>query len=191
MFGEGQYYLKSDDICITPSDEAKLWDEEWIITSKKNDNVQIGVVSFAGEKVMGSVPITISIEDRYHDQGYGTEALKMMVNWAFLHRNVYELTAEIDHENSRAIAAFEKAGFIYRDDNHLNKIEHYSITKQKTSWTGLYVFIGIVVGLTLGVVLNSPWIGLGIGLVLSLLIGAIMDNNENKDREKIVGKKDK
>lgn len=191
MLREGRYFLKSTDITITPTDEKNLWDCEWVIASRKDGNKQIGTVSFMGDKGRGAVPIHIMLEERYQNRGIGTEVLKMMVDWAFLHRNVYEVTAVCEHENDKAVKSLEKAGFVYRDHNKLDKIEHYSIKKQPSSWTGLYLMIGIVVGLILGIVLNMPWVGLGLGLVVSLLIGAIMDNNEEKDRERITGEKRK
>ena len=48
--------------------------------------------------------------------------------------------------------------------------------------------IGILVGMILGIVINSVWLGFAIGLGVSLCIGAIMDNDALKYRESVTGK---
>ena len=67
-------------------------------------------------------------------------------------------------------------------------METYSIIKGKTVWTGVYVVVGIFVGMILAIVINSAWLGFAIGLGVSLCIGAIMDNDASKYRESVTGK---
>lgn len=184
---EGKYLLKSDKITIEPVNEDDLWEGDWEIRLKDSTRAKIGTVSYAGEKEAGAIPIRIEIAEKYRNQGYGTEALKMMVDWAFLHRNIYEVTAVAEHENSAFIYSLEKAGFVFRDGTR--STEYYSITKEKSSWMGLYLMIGIVVGLIIGVVLVSPYVGMGIGLLISLGCGAAMDNRAKKEREAVVGQR--
>lgn len=175
------YVLKSRKIWIEPSDETKLWDADWLIFLRDDGKPQIGTVTFAGERAFGAVPIHIELQEKYRNKGYGTEALKMMVEWAFLHKGVYEVKAVTEHENDKCVCALEKAGFVFREgDRH---IEHYSIVKPKSSWMGLYALLGIFVGMMLAFVLTSPWVGMGIGMMVSLGIGASMDAKELKKRE--------
>ena len=185
MGNKSKNYLKSQNINISPSDDNNLWNEKWIIRLTKDDNREIGTISFEGEKAYGAVPVTICLEERFRNQGYGTEALKLMVDWAFLHTNVYEVKAVTEHENDKCIYALEKAGFVYRSGR--GSIEHYSITKPKTAWMGIYILVGVIIGLMLGVVIGIPWVGLIIGLFVSITFGASMDIKANKEREKITG----
>lgn len=181
-----KYLLKSTRLTILPSDETNLWEAPWNISLKANDKPVIGWISFSGEKSMGTIPISIELEPIYQNQGYGTEALKVMVEWAFYHRNVYEIKAESEHENDKYINALERAGFVYRDKS--GSCEHYSITKQKTAWTGLYMMIGIFIGFLVGFLINNMWVGMIIGIFVCLLSGVNMDMKERKERENVTGK---
>lgn len=180
--------LKSSQITIEPSDEKDLWNADWIISFTKGGKERIGKASFDGEKVRGTVPLKVELEEEYRNQGYGTEAIRMMVNWAFRHPNVYEVTAEAEHDNDKAVKALGKAGFVYREGDR--QTERYSIIKGKSNWLGIYLVIGICLGLLLGIVLSSPKLGFGIGLVACLITGAAMDNSEKHKREQVTGKKD-
>lgn len=181
-----RYLLKASKFTIEPTDENDVWSCDWVITSR-DDKEQMGTVSFAGEKTLGTVPIRIELIQKYRDRGIGTEVIRMMVDWAFLHKNVYEVTAVTEHENDRCINALQKAGFVFRDK--VGKEETYSIKKPKSNWTGLYIIIGFITGLILGIVLENSWLGMAMGIVAGVVAGAILDSGIRKDREKVTGKK--
>lgn len=183
------FCLKSGTVTITPSDMDKLWESDWIIAFAKGDKEKLGTASFAGKKQLGTVPLNVELEPRYRNRGLGTEIIRMMVNFAFLHKNIYEVVSTVEHENDKGVNALQKAGFVFRGNE--DTIETYSITKAKPSWTGVYVVVGIISGMILGIVLNSVWLGFAIGLVTSLCIGAVMDNNALKYRESITGKNER
>lgn len=181
--------LKGDKIYIVPTNDANLWEEPWDIHIIDGEKEKIGQISFAGEKDAGTVPISIEIPDiHYRNRGFGTQALRLMTEWAFYHRNVFEIKTTADHENSAFIAALQKAGFVYRDGTRY--IENYSIIKPKTAWTGIYLIIGIVAGLILGFVFNNGWAGLGVGVFVAIIVGGSMDFKEKSYRESITHKKD-
>lgn len=50
------------------------------------------------------------------------------------------------------------------------------------------MIIEINVGLILGIVKSSVWLGFAIGLGVSMCIGVIIDNNAQKYRESVTGK---
>lgn len=181
-----EYWLKSDMITITPSNEKDLWESDWIIALRKGEREQIGTASFAGEKLLGTVPLKVELAPKYRNCGLGTEAIKMMVNWAFLYRNIYEVVSWVEHENDKGVKALQKSGFVFRSSE--DKVETYSILKEKTVWTGVYVAVGIVVGMILGIVLNNAWLGFALGLVFCLCMGTIMDSNASKYRKSVTGK---
>lgn len=185
---KSKYVLKSSEVMIVPVDEEKPWDTDWQVVLRNDEERIIGKATFAGEKARGTVPLFVELTEGYRNKGYGTEVICMMVNWAFLHGNVYEVFAVTEHENDKAVYALEKAGFVLRDDDH--GIETYSILKEKTYWTGIYLIVGIVLGLALALILDMPWVGMGIGLIVSLLTGMAMDAKAKKERESILGKKE-
>lgn len=180
------FSIKADKLLVTPTDISDIWECDWDITMK-DDGEKIGTFSFAGEKELGTIPVQISIPDvTKRNLGYGTEVLKAMKDWAFYHRDIYELTATVEHENSGAIIALEKAGFVFREGTR--EIEQYSVTKQKTSWMGLYFSIGIVIGLILAAVTTITWMSIIPSVAVCLAVGAGMDAKENAHRREVTGK---
>lgn len=180
------FYLKSEIITITPSNEEDLWESDWIIAFRKGEKEQIGTASFAGEKLFGAIPLKVELAQKYRNKGLGTEVIKMMVNWAFLHKNIYEVVSRVEHENDKGVNALQKAGFVFRGKE--GNVETYSIVKEKTAWTGIYVAVGIIMGLILGLVFNNAWLGFAIGFISCLCMGKILDYNALKYRESVTGK---
>lgn len=183
--GSSRFVLQSAELVIVPSREDDLWNSDWIISRKEGE--QIGTASFAGEKALGVVPVYIEIFEQYRNQGHGTQALKMMVQWAFERKNVYEISAMTTQGNDKGIRILEKAGFVFRRSD--GATVEYSIIKQRTSWTGLYLMLGIALGMALGVVSGNLWVGFVIGLVACLSIGATMDGKASKERAAVTGRK--
>ena len=180
---------KSDMITITPSNMEDMWESDWIIAFRKGEKEQLGKATFAGEKLFGAVPLYVELHPEYRNRGLGTEIICMLVNWAFLHKNIFELVSKAEHENDKGVNALQKAGFVYRGTD--GEVKTYSIIKGKTAWTGVYVIVGILDGMLLGIVLNNLWIGFVIGIIVSLCIGEIMDNNALKYRESVTGKSER
>lgn len=182
-----KFQLKAKQFIIELRDEQDPWNATWDILSTY-DKEHMGTVTFAGEKALGTVPITLELTEKYQNKGYGAEIFRMMVSWAFSHSSVYEVKAVCEHENDKAIYSLEKAGFVYRSKE--NGIETYSVIKQKTSWLGLYLIIGFNIGLVLAIVINtSPWVGFIVGMFIGICIGTVMDQREIKKRERITGRK--
>ncbi len=179
------YVLKGTGFTVSPSDEKNLWEAPWNIVSA--DKEPMGHASFEGPKANGTIPFSIELEKKYRNQGFGRQAIRLMCDFAFLHPDIYEVTAVSDAENDAYITALEKAGFVLRGKE--GKSEIYSVEKPKSTWMGLYLLLGFIVGLALGIVIDLPWVGLVLGLFLGFVFGAYMDNNENKRRKKITGEK--
>ena len=143
---KNDFCLKSDTVTITPSDMENLWESDWIIAFRKGEKEQLGTATFAGEKLLGTVPLNVELMPRYRNRGLGTEIIRMMVNWAFLHKNIFEVVSKVEHENDKGVNALQKAGFVFRGNE--GKVETYSIIKRKTAWTGVYAVVGIFVAPT-------------------------------------------
>lgn len=183
-----KFVIKTKELIIRPEDETKLWDGDWQIFLRGKEDTYIGKASFKGDKQYGAIPLCVELEEKYRNQGYGTEVFKLLVGFAFGVKNIYEVTAVTDRENDKCVYALEKAGFVRRSVE--GTTETYSIIKPKTSWMGLYLIIGVIVGLILVVVLGGSWIGMLIGMIVAILFGMVMDSQENKERENIIGKRD-
>lgn len=183
------FCLKSETVTITPSNMEDLWESDWIIAARKGDKERIGTASFAGEKLLGTIPLHVELMPEYRNRGLGTEIIRMMVNWAFLHKNIFEVVSRVEHENDKGVNALQKAGFVFRGSEE--KVETYSVIKAKTVWTGVYVVAGILAGMILGIMINSVWLGFAIGLSANLCIGSIMDADALKYRESVTGKNER
>lgn len=187
------FSLKSELIRITPSNEEDLWEADWIIETAEAESEKIGRASFSGEKILGAIPLYLELEPRYRGRGLGTEALKLLVNWAFLYKNIYEIVVTVDCDNDKGRHALEKAKFVYRKeekDEEDHKYEVYSIIKEKTGWTGIYAMIGVVIGIILGFVLGNMWVGFAMGMILCVGTGIVMDKTALHYRESVTGKKE-
>lgn len=182
-----KHVVKSPKLTIVATDDNDIWNADWNIYLTGKDERKIGTFSFSGEKVLGAVPIHVELDQEFQNQGLGTEAISIMISWAFLFKNIYEIKAETDRENDKCVKALKKNGFVFREN--VGRTEYYSLTKAKTAWTGLYLFIGILIGFILGIVLAHIITGMIIGVVIGLSIGLSMDVAANKEREGVTGKK--
>ena len=182
-----KFVVASPEIKIAATDENDPWNQDWEIFLTK-DEKKIGKLTFAGEKSLGTVPLYVELEEEYRNKGFGTKATIMIVDWLFRFPNVYEVSCEVDRENDKGVKSLRKAGFVNRDGEGGGRMIHYTITKQKTAWTGLYLFLGIAIGLVLGIVLQHPIAGMIAGVVIGVTIGLSMDVKSNKEREKVTGK---
>lgn len=186
---KNRFTIKTKEMTISPMDESDIWEGDWSISVRYEEGFrEIGRASFKGDKLLGCIPISMNIEEAYRNKGYATEAFKLMTDFAFGYKNIYELSADIDSDNDACIVAVEKAGFVRRKKE--GKLETYSIIKPHTVWLGLYLYIGLIAGLVIGIVINMMWTGLILGLIIGIFIGAGMDYRAKKDRESVTGSKD-
>ncbi len=189
---KGKFGYKSGDMMVKPTNEEDIWNSKWDIYLKiGGDDTRIGWVSFEGPKEKGTIPISMELLPLYRHRGHGPNVLKMMREWAFLHGNIYEISAECPNDNTDFIHALQKAGFVYREGSSVKAgaMERYSVTKQRSSWLGLYILIGVVGGIILGIALGHIWVGFVVAMFAGIVIGISMDAAENKKRRDVTGKK--
>jgi RimJ/RimL family protein N-acetyltransferase len=77
------------------------------------DNVLIGTVAlFDVEWANRAAWVGIGLGDRLHwNHGYGSEAMELLIRYAFEELNLHRLQLTVIDYNSRAIAMYEKLGF--------------------------------------------------------------------------------
>jgi RimJ/RimL family protein N-acetyltransferase len=79
----------------------------------KKKNTPIGNCSFMEIDPIdrcGTVGIFIG-EETYRNNGYGTETLRILVNYGFKHLNLHNINLWVYSFNERAIACYKKVGF--------------------------------------------------------------------------------
>lgn len=157
-----------------------------VIRTGEERGTHVGGLFIKGAPELGTIEISFRTFEPFRGRTYAVQGVRTFVEWAFAQKAIYEVVAVTDRENDFAIATLEKAAFVYREgDRH---IQTYSIEKPKTSWVGIYIFFGAIVGAGFGVIFNSVTAGLILGIVLAGLFGGSMDVNENKEREHVTGK---
>ena len=86
------------------------WYAMWMIELK--DGTHIGDLCFKGLEPNGVAEIGYGILEEYQGQGYATEAVQAVIDWAFQHPNVTALEAETAPDNTASKRVLEKCGFI-------------------------------------------------------------------------------
>ena len=86
------------------------WYAIWLIELK--DGTHIGELCFKGLDSNGVAEIGYGIQKEYQGQGYATEAVKAISDWAFQQSHVTALEAETEDENIASKRVLEKCGFV-------------------------------------------------------------------------------
>ena len=84
----------------------------WYLLSRAEPQQLLGVCGFKGRPDrLGSVEISYALLAQHQGQGLATEAVIRLVDWAFAHPGVVEVTAETLPHLRQSIRVLEKAGF--------------------------------------------------------------------------------
>ena len=81
---------------------------QWYFVEKK-DGPKIGYVGHFKSKDCIGIGYMLVKEER--GKGYGSEAVQMIVDYLFLHKNIVRVQAETHPNNRASIRVLEKAGF--------------------------------------------------------------------------------
>ncbi|HRF48673.1 MAG TPA: GNAT family protein [Anaerolineales bacterium] len=95
------------------------YEQAWAIDAQPNDMAMgpwqhIGSCSFRDidwRIRAGEVGIMIGFKE-YWGRGFGTDALQTLVAWGFYSLNLNRVTLRVNADNTRAIRAYEKVGFV-------------------------------------------------------------------------------
>ena len=94
--------------CLNHPDQWE-WYAIWMIELK--DGTHIGELCFKGLSANGIAEIGYGISEEYQNNGYATEAVKAVLEWAFAHPEVTAVEAETDSDNTASRRVLEKCGF--------------------------------------------------------------------------------
>ena len=92
--------------------EQRIWYAIWIMQLNDGTNRVVGDLSFKGINKHGIVEIGYGINPKYEGQGFMTEAVIAMVNWASNQSGVTCVEAETEPNNHASQRVLEKAGFV-------------------------------------------------------------------------------
>ena len=94
--------------CLDHSDQWE-WYAIWMIELK--NGTHIGELCFKGLSADGIAEIGYGISKEYQNNGYATEAVKAVLEWAFAHPEIAAVEAETDSDNTASKRVLEKCGF--------------------------------------------------------------------------------
>ena len=104
-------YQEMLDGCLMHPEDY-IWYTLWFMELKDSDNEIVGNLSFKGIDDSGVVEIGYGINDGYENNGYMTEAVKAMAQWASKQSNVKQIEAEAEEDNLASIRVLEKCNFV-------------------------------------------------------------------------------
>ena len=102
-------YQEMLDGCLAHPKQGE-WYAIWLVT--RHDGVQVGDLSFKGLNEDGSVEIGYGIKDEFQGQGYATEAVRAVVDWALNQDGVLCVEAETEPDNKVSQRVLAKCGFV-------------------------------------------------------------------------------
>lgn len=91
--------------------ENRIWYAPWKMTLKNSQEL-VGDLCFKGPAKNYSVEIGYGIQPEYEGNGYTTEALQAMTQWAFSQKDVVFVEAETAPDNAASQRVLEKCGFV-------------------------------------------------------------------------------
>ena len=117
--------LDADPARLFSVDKNKEWYEKNLVEEQKNDELfllirtleedrTIGLIGLDGIRwTHGDAWIGIGLGEReYWGKGYGTDAMRILLRYAFEELNLHRLSLSVFEYNPRAIRSYEKVGFI-------------------------------------------------------------------------------
>ncbi len=93
-----------------------IWYTSWKMCLKENGQ-RIGDVGFKGPAQNGMVEIGYGINEQYQGQGYATEGVKAVCDWALRQNDVQAVEAETEPNNKASQNVLNKLGFIATGQN--------------------------------------------------------------------------
>lgn len=162
--------------------ENRIWYAPWKMVLKK-DGTCLGDLCFKGPARENAVEIGYGILPEYEGNGYATEAVQAMTQWAFGQDGVVFVEAETEPGNKASQRVLEKNGFI--PDGEGAEGPRFVLESPLANWKAIYMLFGISIGTALGSSAGNTGIGLGLGLCFGLCIGAALDASAQKERDQI------
>lgn len=162
--------------------ENRIWYAPWKMYLKE-DNTYVGDLGFKGPVDNYAVEVGYGVLKEYEGNGYTTEAVKAVVDWAYTNKDVYFVEAEVEKNNEKSKRVLEKLDF--KVDGEGKEGLLYVKEAPKTSWASIYMCFGVAIGTSLGQSTNNMSMGMCVGIAIGFCIGMSLDASEKKKREEI------
>ncbi|WP_408072304.1 hypothetical protein [Butyrivibrio sp. JL13D10] len=186
---DGMFPIETKHFYIQPSNEKKLWGEDWAISPKKKTNQEttnqaevdtntVGHLRFEHALFHGELELSLELDATHNTSGYIAEIFFTMARFVFKFKDIKEISTVCRHEDDNYVRGLEKAGYVRRETK--DGKDHYSMKKQQTGWTGLYLIIGMCAGFIIGILIANLKLGTLAGVIIGIIIGYLMDKRVEK-----------
>ncbi|WP_424356740.1 GNAT family N-acetyltransferase [Methanocella sp. MCL-LM] len=102
----------------------------WVyVDQNTGQRTLVGNGGFTSRPVNGTVAIGYSVLRQYQGKGYATEAVVALVQWAFGHKEVDRIIAEVANDNARSVRVLEKNGFVYAGEGSEDGTSRYELSR--------------------------------------------------------------
>ena len=91
--------------------EKRMWYAVWVMELKEKTGTIVGDFCFKGLGEDGTVEIGYGLREGFCGNGYMTEALKAVSDWALTQEGVMNIIAETTDENEASKKVLQRAGF--------------------------------------------------------------------------------
>ena len=162
--------------------ENRIWYAPWKMTLK-NSQEFVGDLCFKGPVKKHSVEIGYGILAEHESNGYASEALQAMTQWAFSQKDVVFVKAETAPDNKASQRVLEKCGFV-PDGTTGEEGPRFVLERPLTNWVPIYMLFGISIGMAIGHFQNQVLWGMAIGMSFGVLVGALLNNSAKKHQRK-------
>lgn len=107
-------------------------EEVHLVPTKRAGGAPLGIISLKDfSNRNGSAHLSIILERKSWDKGYGTEAVSGVLKFVFTKMNMHRVWLRVSEDNRRAIRCYEKCGFevegILREDHFAHDEWHDSL----------------------------------------------------------------
>ena len=109
---------------------ARGWSFWYLVDRQTDPGELMGMCGFKGRPDgKGSVEIGYSVLSQHRNKGYATEAAARLVDWAFGHSNVSEVSAETLPHLRQSIRVLEKNGFSFTGQGSEQGVIRYAMRR--------------------------------------------------------------
>ena len=174
--------------CVLEYPVQALWHTAWRMVDTGTGET-VGDLGFHGVPVDKTVEIGYGAMEAFRNQGYTTEAVRALVDWAFTQPDVYYARAITDEGGVASERVLEKLKFqrilthpaaaSLEDGQTLWELE-----KPASSWMAIYMCLGLGCGGAIGSAMNNYTIGMSIGLALGVALGISLDGKDRESRKR-------
>ena len=160
----------------------RIWYAPWRMALKGGPDC-IGDLDFKGPAKAHAVEIGYGILPEYEGNGYTTEAVQAMTQWAFGQKDVVFVEAETAPDNKASQRVLEKCGFV--PDGTGAEGPRFVLESPLTNWQPIYMLFGMSIGMSIGRMHDQMLLGMALGISLGTLAGMALNSTAKKTRETV------